>query len=136
MSFWVEILSGGGLGALFGGVQRIVETRMSNAFKLAEFEHIEKMQNLQFDHELRLSAQELLVEEIKQAGETLIATYDHDKSFKPATWVDNIRALVRPILTFTLVFMAWVNPAEFLTLASAVVLWWFASRVQLPRSDP
>lgn len=134
MSGLIDLITGGGIGAVVGAVQRVVEKYQDNQFKKIEFDHVEKMQNLQFEHETMKQRAALLVEEVRTAGEAVVATYEHDGKFKPSQWVDNIRALVRPVLTFVLVGMAYQHPDEFLALASAVVTWWFASRVSIPRN--
>lgn len=135
MSVLVDILSGGSLGALFGGIQRGVEKYQELQFKKLEYAHVEAMHDKQNTQDALMADKDLLKTELQEFGKALTGSYDHDASFKPDTWVDNIRALVRPVLTFTLVWMAWYNPTEFMALASGVVLWWFASRVQLPRRD-
>lgn len=131
MSGLIDLLTGGSLGAVFGGLQRVVETKMSNSLKKEEFKHIEAMQSLQFQHDLRMARQQLMVEEIKSIASHTQATFDHEVNFKPAQWVDNIRALIRPMLTVTVIWMAYIKPDEFLSLASAVILWWFSSRVSI-----
>lgn len=135
MSILVDILSGGSLGALFGGVQRVVERYQETKLKALEFQHVLELHKLQNTQDALMADKDLLKTELQEFGKALTGSYDHDASFKPDTWVDNIRALVRPVLTFTLVWMAWYNTTEFMALASGVVLWWFASSVQLPRRD-
>lgn len=136
MSLIVDMLSGGAAGALFGGIQRGVETYQTGKQKLAEYQHIENMHVLQNKQDLLMADKELLGEQARQDGENLRGSYEHDASFKPHTWVDDIRALVRPSITYVLLWMAWNNPPDFLGLASACVLWWFASRVNVPGTGP
>lgn len=131
MSIIADVLGGGALGALFGGLQRVIEKKMDTAFKIEEFSHIREMHKLSQEHEMRMARQELMVAELNQQTTHTQATFDHDISFKPSTWVDNIRALVRPVLTCGVLYMAYDNPYVHGPLASAVIMWWFSSRVKI-----
>jgi hypothetical protein len=80
------------------------------------------------------------------------AIYKHDSSIKPATWVDNLRGSVRPIVTYLLLLtfigiqaagfymlvnvegaavyeaIMAINSENFQAMLAAVISFWFGSR--------
>ena len=80
------------------------------------------------------------------------AIYKHDASIKPATWVDNLRGSVRPIVTYLLLLtfigiqaagfymlvnvegaavyeaIMAINSENFQAMLAAVISFWFGSR--------
>ena len=85
---------------------------------------------------------EIKLAEINAGKDALVASYSHDTAIgeNVSVWVANIRAMVRPLLTFysmsivTLFYFYAAEPDRAIIIASAVEFssmagtWWFADR--------
>jgi hypothetical protein len=120
-----------GIGALFG----IAGSAINRGLSIYETK-----QQAKIDSEKR--SDEFEMAKLSASKETNIASYTHDTSLaiNTSTWVNNIRALVRPSITaYAFVFLTWVYFASTLDiqaqiamalveLVNTVVAWWFADR--------
>lgn len=121
------------------------QERADRAHELAMIDR--QMEQMRLGSELRL--QEINVQ--ADIAETQ-AIYKHDAAIKPATWVDNLRASVRPVVTYLLVLTAIAIKAaglyalivlegmaiyqalptiaddQFNAMLAAVISFWFGSR--------
>lgn len=131
---------GGGATSLFGSVLgrfvSILETRQERKFVLEKYK---------LDAELRAqeTERELQVIDAKAAQEALSASYKHDsKIVVTSSFVQSIRALVRPVLTgflWVLVGAIWFTLPEggeyrseiiqsILYASTTATVWWFGDR--------
>lgn len=136
MSWIADLLTSGGIGSAIGAVagigQKIIATKMENDFKTKEFAHIEKMHLLQNDQEIRMAEFAADAEELKAHTAALTGSYTHDASFENTSkWVDNIRALVRPVCTTIAFPLTYMQPAVFGGYLGMMLSWWFASRIKI-----
>ena len=136
MSWIADLLTSGGIGSAIGAVagigQKIIATKMENDFKTKEFAHIEKMHLLQNDQEIRMAEFAADAEELKAHTTALTGSYTHDASFENTSkWVDNIRALVRPVCTVMAFGLTAWQPDIFAGYLGLMLSWWFAGRLKL-----
>lgn len=135
-----------GLGALGGGLLALV----TEGFKWFKGHREKKMD---FEHEITLLKMQSAVAKEETERETYIAAVDaqtdmlqgarrHDSSIKDvARWVNNVRAMVRPALTFYTVIVATYFylsgndairleiVASFMLMMEAIIAFWFTGRV-------
>lgn len=137
MSIVADILSSGGLGTAIGSVfgigQKLAATWMENKHQEKEWAHELELHELQFQQDLSMAKQDLLQAEVTASAATMKASFEHDASFKPAQWVDNIRALVRPTATVLLIILSFFEPETYLALAGLALGWYFSSRVRVDK---
>lgn len=128
----LESLMAGGFGALVGFVEKPLAQFMDLKVKREENRHIETLQGLQHEHDLKLADKELLGEGIKADAEMMTASYAHDSSHGENTyeWVIAICKLTRPAALFLTFIGTWHNPEVYSSAFMLVLAWWFASRVR------
>jgi hypothetical protein len=133
-------LFGGGVtglfGTLLGRVANIFEKKQERAFILEKYQLDAKLRSIETEKQLELTY-------LNTSQKALNASYKHDSSILvKSDWVNNIRALVRPVLTFLL----WLLVAAiFFNLeavddekglivetviyaATTATVWWFGDR--------
>lgn len=129
----IDILTTGGIGSAIGAIagigEKIVLGRLEAEAKEAERDHIYRMQQLQQQHEARQAEHELLGQMEKTAGEVWVESFKHDASVgQTSVWVNNIRAMVRPLALLACFAGAVYDPIVFSGYLGMVLSWWFASR--------
>lgn len=131
---------GGGATGLFGSVlgrlTSIWETRQERKFVLEKYKLDAEMRAQETERELQII-------DAKVAGEALSASYKHDsKIVVTSSFVQSIRALVRPVLTgflWVLVGAIWFTLPEggeyraeiiqsILYASTTATVWWFGDR--------
>jgi len=120
-----------GIGALFG----ILGSGINRGISIYE-----NKQQAGIDKERRTDEYEAA--KLNASKDSLIASYDHDKSIgaNVSVWVANIRALVRPAITaYAFLFCSFIYftidietkkilAIVMFELLNTVVAWWFADR--------
>jgi hypothetical protein len=122
-----EILSGFGGGGLVGGILGLGNTWLSAKIRKDERPHELAMLKFQIENVARS-------EDLK----ALAASFETESKGETFRWVEAVRKLTRPVLTFGLVAVAYFARVEtlgpaFLELAGLAVGWWFAARPTLGR---
>lgn len=125
-------LSSGGLGAIVGSVGGIAEKvwskKLDTELKVKEWGHIENMHQLQLDADEQKNSHELSITNAQGDWAALGQSIKAEASTSGASqWVNNVRALVRPILTLSVLTLAAFDPS-FMNLATLAISWWFGSR--------
>jgi len=133
-------LFGGGVtglfGTLVGRVANIFEKKQERAFILEKYQLDAKLRSIETEKQLELTY-------LNTSQKSLQASYKHDASIiVKSEWINNIRALVRPVLTLLL----WLLVAAiFFNLeavddekglivetviyaATTATVWWFGDR--------
>jgi hypothetical protein len=133
-------LFGGGVtglfGTLVGRVANIFEKKQERAFILEKYQLDAKLRSIETEKQLELTY-------LNTSQKSLQASYKHDSSIiVKSEWINNIRALVRPVLTLLL----WLLVAAiFFNLeavddekglivetviyaATTATVWWFGDR--------
>jgi hypothetical protein len=133
-------LFGGGVtglfGTLVGRVASIFEKKQERAFILEKYQLDAKLRSIETEKQLELTY-------LNTSQKSLQASYKHDSSIiVKSEWINNIRALVRPVLTLLL----WLLVAAiFFNLeavddekglivetviyaATTATVWWFGDR--------
>lgn len=136
-----------GLGAIGG----VISALASEGFKLfkahGERKHELKLLDMQIAIGKQETEREVAVASIEAQTEALVSSRDHDMSItETSLWVANLRASLRPIVTYMVIVMAFtlffvsdrmqdLNPiqetivASFMMLMEAVTAFWFTGRV-------
>lgn len=118
------------LGTLAGIVEKPLTKYMETQAKKLEYDHIEKMQNLNHEHEVLMAENELISDGIKADAAIMSASYEHDMNIgETSVWVNNIRALVRPAAVLGTGVMAYMD-AQYLPAFTLCLTWYFASRAR------
>jgi len=165
MDIITNAMSGGLFGILGTTLNRVAgyfERKQQNAHELKKWEHEERrfehekeLRDMDFTHEQQLhklnmeaarqrTMDDIAVTDSVGSWEGMKASIEHDASIqKVAPWVNNLRALVRPLLTVLLwLIVAWIfkktadeSIVEAATFAAtAATLWWFGDRYKKPLS--
>ena len=120
-----------GIGAVFG----ILGSGLNRGISIYENKQQAKI-------DVRKRSDEFELAKMNAGKESVVASYDHDKSLgaNVSVWVANIRALVRPSITayafvfMTLIYFSTTAEGKLLVLGTiaellnTVVTWWFADR--------
>ena len=131
---------GGGVtgvfGSILGRVASIWEKKQERAFILQKYKLDAELRSLETEAQLDTAR-------IKSSQKSLTASYKHDSSIHVSSpWVNNIRALVRPLLTallwilVTLVYFTLPDTGfaksdivqSIIYAASTATIWWFGDR--------
>lgn len=124
-------VAGAAIGAALGFIEKPVAKYMEIKAQKEENRHIERMQEAQHAHDKIMAEQELFVEEVRADAALMEASFKHDSSYgETSKWVNNVRALVRPISLPILLGAAMYNPM-FMQGFMLALTWFFASRVRL-----
>lgn len=127
----LESIMAGGLGALVGFVEKPLAQYMDLKVKKEENRHIEKLQDLQHEHDIVMADKELLGEGIKADSQIMTASYAHDSSHGESyKWVIAVCKLTRPVALFLTFIGTWFNPEVYASFFALILAWWFASRVR------
>lgn len=131
----LDIITGGGLSAVLGAAagigEKIMLTKMELEAKAAEYKHLERMHELNADQQARMAEQNLLVTEVQSAGQALVASYEHDAPLgETSTWVNDVRALVRPLAIVLGFAYSWFNPENGIPMLTMMLAWYFAGRAR------
>ena len=149
----------GTIGSLFKKRQEIKAEKQKHEFNLKLFELQLEERSMEIAAEKEMAQIDLTKREAEIAGEIEVAEVDafkqsfiHDASMKTAQWVDNVRALMRPIITVALlaiqicIVAVGVSNSQSFTkaliegnglitsleglsfLCNMAVSWWFGSR--------
>lgn len=123
---------GTAIGSLFGIGQKIATQWMEHKHQEKMWEHELNLLDRQNAHEVTQSKHELLITEAAAGAQVVQGSYTHDASFKNTHgWVDDVRALTRPTLTWYCVIATGFNPGVYSGFAGLMVGWWFASRLDI-----
>jgi len=133
-------LFGGGVtglfGTLLGRVASIYEKKQERNFILQKYELDAKLRSIETEKQLELTY-------LNTSQKALNASYKHDSSILvKSDWVNNIRALVRPVLTFLLWLLVAgiyfnleaIDDEKGLIIESVIyatttaTVWWFGDR--------
>ncbi len=150
MSDILGIASAAAGGGLFGVLGSLInrgagffERRQRFAQEQARWEHERALHTLNMQARAKETEREIDLAQVKGNWEGLSTSLQAEASLDGGyTWVNAVRALVRPVLTLILVLISAIfylhsgDKALLNTLAfdaSAVVLWWFGDRA---RRDP
>lgn len=124
----LDLITGAGTGGLLGGVLALGNTWLTARIRREERAH--ELESLKVQGALRISAEEMGA--FRASQESAVA----DAQGATYLWVEAVRKLTRPALTFGLIGAAiWSNGTalgpDFLLLAGTAVGWWFGSRPSL-----
>ena len=146
------VVSGGAtgiIGSIVGGAFKWLDRRDAAREADAVRAHELSLQRLAIETRGAETESERAIVEAETAGAALVASYRHDRAAAPATpWVADVKAMVRPALTFALIVLTAaiyfalddgadgaaelrayvVNTVVYTT--SAAVLWWFGDRAR------
>ena len=146
------VVSGGAtgiIGSVVGGAFKWLDRRDAAREADAVRAHELSLQRLAIETRAAETESERAIVEAETAGAALAASYRHDRAAPPATpWVADVKAMVRPALTFALILLTAaiyfalddgasgaaelrayvVNTVVYTT--SAAVLWWFGDRAR------
>lgn len=142
---WLSVLSTVGSGGILGGVLSLGKLWGAYKEKKLAFEHEAAMAVVDQDNmKLEIEANkfkaeiELETTELTTDAKALTAAINAEANTKAASpWVQDLKASTRPILTYTLVIMAFITITwnsdsayadEILFLASTAVTFWFGDR--------
>jgi lipopolysaccharide export system protein LptC len=133
-------LFGGGVtglfGTLLGRVADILEEKQERNFILQKYELYAKLRSIETEKQLELTY-------LNTSQKALKASYEHDTSIiVNSDWVNNIRALVRPVLTLLLWLLVAgiyfnleaIDDEKGLIIESVIyasttaTVWWFGDR--------
>lgn len=125
-------LSSGGLGAIVGSVGGIAEKvwskKLDAELKGKEWEHVENMHELQIKADAAKASQDLEIADVQGDWSALNESIKAEAGITGTSqWVNDTRALVRPLLTVLVLLLAVMEPV-FMNLATMSVAWWFGSR--------
>lgn len=128
----ISTLASGGLGGIVGGVggilQKVWSQKLEAELKVQEWSHIERMHYLQEAADRRRDSHALDISNAQGSWTALDSSIQAEaKITGTSTWVNNFRALVRPMLTTSVLALAVFFPV-FMNLATMTVAWWFGSR--------
>ena len=147
------VLSGGAtgiIGSLVGRVFGWLEKREEAKENAAQRAHELDLQKLNIQARAAETENELAILDAESRRDQLLASFQHDRSDNTSTWVNNVKAMVRPTLTFALIVLTAIlyfslndnaEPVEVVKIkayivntivytTSAAVLWWFGDRGQ------
>lgn len=146
------VVSGGAtgiIGSVVGGAFKWLDRRDAAREADAVRAHELSLQRLAIETRGAETESERAIVEAETAGAALVASYRHDRAAAAATpWVADVKAMVRPALTFALIILTAaiyfalddgasgaaelrayvVNTVVYTT--SAAVLWWFGDRAR------
>ena len=146
------VLSGGAtgiIGSVFGGIFKWLDRREEAKESAAKRTHELALQDLQIKAHSAETEQELLIIQSESDQKRVLASYDLGKGVSTSLWAGNVKSMVRPTLTFTLILLTAciyftlevdavvdgfalkayiINTIVYTT--SAAVLWWFGDRAR------
>ncbi len=124
----LEIFTGAGTGGLLGGLLGLGSAWLNARIRREERAH--ELETIKVQGALKVSGEEMAA--FRASQESAV----HDSAGPSYPWVNAIRSLTRPALTFGLIAAAIgmngkpLGP-DFLLLAGTAVGWWFGSRPTL-----
>lgn len=129
----IDILTTGGIGSAIGAIagigERVILGKMEAQKKTAEWEHIRVMQQLQYQHETREAEYGLRNKVEEVTGQVWAQSFEHDSAMgETSVWVNNIRALVRPVALVICFPLTYFEPLTFAGYLGMMLSWYFASR--------
>ena len=132
---WLDILTSGTIGSALGAIVGVGDKYLTHTMALktkkVENAHIEKMHGLQSEQDRYMAEQKLIETSITADQAILVGSYEHDSSFKDTSpWVNNIRALVRPVSLGIGFALTVYNPVVFSGFLGTMISWWYASRTR------
>lgn len=133
---WIDIFTGGGVGTAIGAIGSLGEkymTRHLEIKKLAmENEHVLALHKLTMEADQLKADQDLMIHQVRGDYKGLSESITHDASLKSDNPIVNgLRAMFRPAVTATLIYISWdvgVPPETFATFTGLAIAWWFGSR--------
>lgn len=132
--------AGGGLFGLVGVGAKMFVAYKDKQLVMAHEINMAKETRTNMEMEIELSKQkgsiELELQESDSDARNLTAAIEAEASMRGASpWVNDVRAMVRPVLTLVLVFAAmfavsqsWSLDSEFVFMAMTAVTFWFGDR--------
>jgi hypothetical protein len=128
----LDLITGAGTGGLLGGALALANTWLSARIRREDRAH--ELELLRTQGALRASGEEMAA--FRASQESALA----DAHGVTYPWVEAVRKLTRPALTFGLIAAALATNGkplgpDFLLLAGTAVGWWFGSRPTLGRQS-
>ena len=127
--------AGGGVLGLIGTGIKLFAEHKKEAQRLVAEKQLAQIRIDEMAKELELvqfkSSHELELAESTNDAAGLMAAIQAESSIGPVhTWVNDVRGMVRPVLTLMLTIMAFVKPDEedLVWMASTAVTFWFGDR--------